>query len=448
MKTFFRVLIGSVLLAAIALGAWLLFVENPIKQDVVENPSEMSAEDDDTNDRRSKGAIQADFGTKIVYESENADFAAIQRDCIERNGRFDECGNKCEPSADSCDDSCAYTCEDVREKTVIEPVDEANDPDIRVNLKNEELAEFGVQLSSDEGWTITATNSDETVAVPIATIHPEDVSENEFDPPYDHFINANHVSVYPKGFPIEGLMVSAEPIEEDFGFALSAESKMFVTESGQPFALYLKPQQLPQGWTQSGYIFARAQINDFDQYCLTSESERREANDCEFMGEDVANRLIYTGEVDQNGWLSALTISKSISLPNARPIAGIEITNIEAMDTISNPQIITGTATSDWFSKGVFNVVLTNWDGLSIGEASATATGDSMTGDAVPFTAELSFTNGGEANPFSNSGTLIFQKANPSGLPQNDYAHEIAIEIDYDSADASQQASEATITEE
>ena len=59
--------------------------------------------------------------------------------------------------------------------------------------------------------------------------------------------------------------------------------------------------------------------------------------------------------------------------------------------TINSPLSITGEARGTWFFEATFPVVLTNWDGLIIAEGYATAQGDWMTEEFVPFTAELEF---------------------------------------------------------
>jgi len=90
---------------------------------------------------------------------------------------------------------------------------------------------------------------------------------------------------------------------------------------------------------------------------------------------------------------------------------------------ISSPLVIKGKARGNWFFETSFPVVLTNWDGLIIASGIATAEGDWMTTEFVPFTAELRFEN----PDYKNNGFLILKKDNPSGLPENDDALEIPV---------------------
>ncbi len=96
---------------------------------------------------------------------------------------------------------------------------------------------------------------------------------------------------------------------------------------------------------------------------------------------------------------------------------------------ITSPLVVSGQARGNWFFEASFPVVLTNWDGLIIAEGIATAEGDWMTTEFVPFVATLEFVSpypaGGQ--DFMKRGSLILQKDNPSGLPEHDEALEIPV---------------------
>lgn len=96
---------------------------------------------------------------------------------------------------------------------------------------------------------------------------------------------------------------------------------------------------------------------------------------------------------------------------------------------VTSPLTITGQARGGWYFEASFPVMLTNWDGLIIAEGVASAQGDWMTSEFVPFTATLNFTNPYNAGDpdFMKRGTLILKNDNPSGLPENDRAIEIPV---------------------
>jgi hypothetical protein len=107
----------------------------------------------------------------------------------------------------------------------------------------------------------------------------------------------------------------------------------------------------------------------------------------------------------------------------------ITLSSVSPDEVITSPLKLNGEARGTWYFEASFPVVLTNWDGLIIAEGNATAEGDWMTEEFVPFTASLDFENPyTEASPeFMKRGTLILKKDNPSGLPQHDNALEIPV---------------------
>lgn len=96
---------------------------------------------------------------------------------------------------------------------------------------------------------------------------------------------------------------------------------------------------------------------------------------------------------------------------------------------VSNPLMLSGQARGYWYFEASFPIIITNWDGLIIAEGYATADGDWMTEEFVPFTASVEFENPyvvGQPD-FMKRGSLILKKDNPSALPENDNALEIPI---------------------
>ncbi len=83
--------------------------------------------------------------------------------------------------------------------------------------------------------------------------------------------------------------------------------------------------------------------------------------------------------------------------------------------TVSSPLKLEGSARGFWFFEASFPVKLLDKDGNVIAQAIAQAKDDWMTEDFVPFEAELLF-----SDPGAGKGTLVLQKDNPSGLPEND----------------------------
>jgi len=111
--------------------------------------------------------------------------------------------------------------------------------------------------------------------------------------------------------------------------------------------------------------------------------------------------------------------------PPTTQSAEIILTAPQLGDTISSPLIITGQAPGTWFFEAVFPVTLTDEVGEIIAKGVASADGEWMTTELVPFTAELTFDTALVAS--KANGFLILQKDNPSGLPENDASYEVAV---------------------
>ena len=104
---------------------------------------------------------------------------------------------------------------------------------------------------------------------------------------------------------------------------------------------------------------------------------------------------------------------------------------------VSSPLKVMGTAPGTWYFEASFPIVLVNWDGLIIAQGHATAQTDWMTPEQVPFEGVIEFTDIlpltkeiedlNSLQSFMKKGTLILQKDNPSGLPENDDALEIPV---------------------
>lgn len=84
-------------------------------------------------------------------------------------------------------------------------------------------------------------------------------------------------------------------------------------------------------------------------------------------------------------------------------------------DVVESPFIITGEARGFWFFEGDFPVRLVDEDGITIGTAIAQARGEWMTEDFVAFQATMEY-----EPPTAETGILVLEKDNPSGLPEHD----------------------------
>ncbi len=84
---------------------------------------------------------------------------------------------------------------------------------------------------------------------------------------------------------------------------------------------------------------------------------------------------------------------------------------------VTSPLVVKGMARGTWFFEASFPVRLFNGNGEEIARGVAQAKSDWMTTEFVPFEVTLIFTM-----PTTTVGTLLLDKDNPSGLPENEDA--------------------------
>lgn len=260
--------------------------------------------------------------------------------------------------------------------------------------------------------------------------------------PLDHFAHATHLSFYPEGIPTEALMGATGPLPFEPPFRASGESEVHLLDDGTPFAAYVKPAEPPPGWSEHGFVWIRARVDDLEVRCLR-EGEEVSRNECDPMPGD--DRIVRGGSMDPGTWRTLKTILSTVRFldgggetgeapgettgPQAVTNPMVSVDRPEPGDTVSSPLEVTGEARGPWYFEGDFPVVLTDWDGRILAEAPASAENEWMTEDFVPFRATLTFESPyGPGDPdFMSRGTLILRKDNPSGRPELDAAVEIPV---------------------
>ncbi|MBE3090285.1 MAG: Gmad2 immunoglobulin-like domain-containing protein [Actinobacteria bacterium] len=107
----------------------------------------------------------------------------------------------------------------------------------------------------------------------------------------------------------------------------------------------------------------------------------------------------------------------------------IKVSKPQPNQVVESPLIIEGEARGTWFFEASFPVKLLDANRDVIATHFAQAQDDWMTEDFVPFKAQIEF-----EKPATDTGILILEKDNPSGLPENDAKIEIPVRFDNQSA--------------
>lgn len=106
----------------------------------------------------------------------------------------------------------------------------------------------------------------------------------------------------------------------------------------------------------------------------------------------------------------------------------IRVTSPLAKSSVTSPLHITGEARGSWYFEASFPVSLVDGDGNTIAQGVASAQGDWMTTDFVPFTADLTYTAANISGAARNA-TLVLKKDNPSGKPELDNSLTVSVTL-------------------
>jgi len=97
-------------------------------------------------------------------------------------------------------------------------------------------------------------------------------------------------------------------------------------------------------------------------------------------------------------------------------LANVRVTTPRPHAVINSPLIITGQVRGSWMFEASFPITLRDSTGKVLAQGVGMTSENWMTSNFVSFTSTLTFTK--PTN--TDTGTLVFHKDNPSGLPEND----------------------------
>ena len=108
----------------------------------------------------------------------------------------------------------------------------------------------------------------------------------------------------------------------------------------------------------------------------------------------------------------ASSASSSLSVASDAS-ANIRITDPAPNALVQSPLTVSGEARGTWYFEASFPVRVLDANGVELAVVPAQAQGEWMTEDFVPFEATLVFA------ATTPTGTVVFEKDNPSGLPEH-----------------------------
>jgi hypothetical protein len=112
--------------------------------------------------------------------------------------------------------------------------------------------------------------------------------------PLDHHADATHLSIYPEGIPTEGVFGERAPTQMPVNDQV-AEGWDYLLEDGTIWGTMLTFHHPPESWTESGFVWAAAAIQNLEVQCFRNDKQVGEAECDPLMGDRVVRR----GEVDR-----------------------------------------------------------------------------------------------------------------------------------------------------
>jgi hypothetical protein len=93
---------------------------------------------------------------------------------------------------------------------------------------------------------------------------------------------------------------------------------------------------------------------------------------------------------------------------------------------VNSPVSVKGEARGNWYFEASFPVQILDENGTVLGSGPVQAQGEWTTTNFVPFSGEINF-----SKPKGKTGSIVFKKDNPSGLPANDDSVSIPVNFEY-----------------
>ena len=288
---------------------------------------------------------------------------------------------------------------------------------------------YGFSLSHPEDWTVLESATDQPF--PLINVYPE-AAASRADFPLDIHgpADVTYLAIFPRGFGTElpsgdqAALAQAPTIASEAGKRWNQEtSRVFRLEDGSVWGLLLRPRQRPDSWSGDGYVFAQFRVDDFRTRCFSSgTNEEIPMRDCDPLTGDRIERYGTVADAARRRTLDIL-VSWRFETADQEPIGNlIRVERPLPNNGVSSPLRISGQARGYWYFEADFPVRLETYDGETLARGLAEAQGDWMTESFVPFRAELSFDA-----PDDERGYLVFERANPSGRPENERSFRLPV---------------------
>jgi hypothetical protein len=319
---------------------------------------------------------------------------------------------------------------------VMPPEQESDSSEVQAKTEpaSDPYRDWGVYNSTDydfhinfpRGWAV-ATGTLST-GDPVVTLYPAVLTSSSTI--YSHQDSATHVSIYPRGVAAEGIVGDMKPSSIIIRIS-GASAKDFVLQSGKVWGTMVSFDTAPDSWNEAGFILARTYIEEEELVYMRGDTEifkeefdpvtgdhieRSGFIDIQMraLQEQILRSFAFGLHTDESTQTTAgTTTDAAAGLPDVADL--ITVTTPMEGDTVSSPLSVRGQARGSWYFEGDFPVRLEATDGTILEEMFATAQGEWMTEEFVPFELSLVFDAGS-----ATSGQLVLLRDNPSDTREQD----------------------------
>ncbi|MDX1543225.1 MAG: Gmad2 immunoglobulin-like domain-containing protein [Christiangramia sp.] len=305
-------------------------------------------------------------------------------------------------------------------QTKDQKTEQEESPVVKKKLSNTTYTDdkWGFSLEHLDNWQIF--KSQLAGDVPVINLYSEKAG---FNPPFAIHEEPENafLAILPKGFGVDAPSGKRKSLAYWNGNLSmdpelnSEESKVYLLESGEPWAFYLRFTNPPANWGEYGSVFVHFKVNDFKAECFSDAGEKKEMKNCDPMGPDEV-RYYGNVEVSSKEVLMEAIHSFKFNSKVDSPISElIQVENPLSNEKVTSPIKINGKARGYWFFEANAPIVLLDGNNNQLAESYIKAEGEWMTEDFVKFNGSIEFDA-----PDDERGYLVFKRANPSDKKEND----------------------------
>lgn len=151
--------------------------------------------------------------------------------------------------------------------------------------------EYGFSIEHPPEWSVVAL-PDHLLVPKFHFLPPEsEVADIEG---IDHHTDVPNISIFPQGYPTEGIFGDSGPSRIYFGSDIEEATEYYLLD-GDVWARSMTLESLPDGWNEYGFIWSRVSVDGYRAVCFADGEEVSKDRCDPALGHEIRRR----GKVDQ-----------------------------------------------------------------------------------------------------------------------------------------------------